>query len=794
MRAVTASLARVAKPRAGVAPRGRSASCPSRRGWRTSSQRVFSSSASDASAREDDAPPPQGVTRLPRERASHGPTYAFGAAGTPEAKGALRLRFLAFHGCGARFTVLLRDRPEPSEAGGDGFVAGELERVGGAGGGGDSGTALSWRFRSAARETKNDGGVREAGVAVPALDAFDGAALKRLALFDGDLGDRRMYAREDGERWSARRAAPSWPREILDALELNGGIAGADALVCVDGGYFLELMRVSAFPTPVLFPHGAWRLRGAGPGVGPRNENSFRAFAEAFRDDMSEPLDAVAALHAAARGALINAGVEVDFFSDDAAKTKTKRVSEVLAATPGRITGEIPSRGRANLGDAGGAAGLDAALDAVSDRVATVRFPDGPLGLGFAPYDWDEGTGAQVWEVDDGSVAARNGVVAGMTFRSMRLAESAETTSCSDASFEDIDAAFDAPRPIEVTFQAKAPNVERLYAVEMRAEHVAGGLQTKKTGGAAESAAEFREPGAAFAAATVWREARATVFVGDAGSGTPPHHDIVAQIELCHVMRGSKMLAAAPWGEPSDELLRRARPGDDDDDDDDEEDESLLTVPTHRALTEPERAILERTPELCVVHARPGGHGGLLLRRRALRRERRRRALRVRVPRRPHPRVRAHARRALRAAGPVLAGGAHGSRVLGAPHGAARADGGNARDGRGRRAARRRERRGARRGGEPAFALGRNRAGRRGGLGGAVPRSRAAHGRGARRGAVRRREGTFRDAFRGGVAGGAANDVFRVTVPRRFVLFNRRRIRSREVTQKKTRSRVLESS
>ena len=213
--------------------------------------------------------------------------------------------------------------------------------------------------------------------------------------------------------------------------------------------------------------------------------------------------------------------------------------------------------------------------------------------------------------MDDGSVAARNGVVAGMTFRSMRLAESAETTSCSETSFEDIDAAFDAPRPIEVTFQSKAPNVERLYAVEMRAEHVAGGLQTKKTeSSAAESAAEFREPGAAFAAATVWREARATVFVGDAGSGTPPHHDIVAQIELCHVMHGSKMLAAAPWGEPSDELLRRARPGDDDDDndddDDEEEDESLLTVPTHRALTEPERAILERTPELCVVHARPG--------------------------------------------------------------------------------------------------------------------------------------------------------------------------------------------
>ena len=92
----------------------------------------------------------------------------------------------------------------------------------------------------------------------------DGAALVALALFDEDLGSRRMYAREDTGKWSARRAAPSWPRHIINALDANGGVSGADALVCVDGGYFLELARLSAFPTPVLFPHGAWRLRGAG--------------------------------------------------------------------------------------------------------------------------------------------------------------------------------------------------------------------------------------------------------------------------------------------------------------------------------------------------------------------------------------------------------------------------------------------------------------------------------------------------------------------------------------------------
>ena len=328
--------------------------------------------------------------------------------------------------------------------------------------------------------------------------------------------------------------------------------------MCVDGGYFLELratLRVSRRRCCSRTARG--RLRGAGPGVGP--EGSFRAFAEAFRG-----VDAVAALRAAARGALRDAGV-----GDDASETtrasnsdfSSKIRNAVLAATPGRVTGEIPSRGRSNLGDAGGAAGLDAALDAVSDRVATVRFPDGPLGLGFAPYDWDEGTGAQVWEVDDGSIAARNGVVAGMTFRSMRLAESAETTSCSETSFEDIDAAFDAPRPIEVTFQSKAPNVERLYAVEMRAEHVAGGLQTKRPSQARPSPPRSSASRAPRSPRQRCGERRARRFVGDAGSGTPPHHDIVAQIELCHVMHGSKMLAAAPWGEPSDELLRRARPG-----------------------------------------------------------------------------------------------------------------------------------------------------------------------------------------------------------------------------------------
>ena len=44
-----------------------------------------------------------------------------------------------------------------------------------------------------------------------------------------------------------------------------------------------------------------------------------------------------------------------------------------------------------------------------------------------------------------------------------------------DESFEDIDALFDGPRPITVTFNSRVPDAERLYAVEMSAEDVMAG-------------------------------------------------------------------------------------------------------------------------------------------------------------------------------------------------------------------------------------------------------------------------------------------------------------------------------
>ena len=487
---------------------------------------------------------------LPRLEPRDGPSYAVDVGGGAVA----HLRFLAFHGCGSRFSVLWK--ADASDEGG-GFDAGELERL-----------SATWRVRTAAGSS----------AALDALEGFDGDDVKRLALRDDDLGARRLYDASDPS-WSAARAAPTWPARLLAALDAGGGSAGDDALVCVDGGYFLELVRLSAFPTPVLFPHGAWRLDGLGPGA-----PDFHALAAAC-----DGVGAVQALEAARLGG-----------GDDAR---------------GRLTADVPGRGRADIGGAGGRAGVGAALDATRDRRVEVTFGHGPLGLGFAPMNWETGTGAQVWEVDEDSAASVAGVAPGMAF------ERVDGADVRDETFQHIDALFDGPRPITVTFNARVPGAERLYAVEMSAEDVMAGLADAKSKSKSSDAKSsprayaYVEPAKIFddVAAVVWREEPSSVFFGDPGSVTVAHHDIVGQIELCHVLSGHKILAAAPWGASSDALLaaaRRASRADADDEDDDEDDDeeiegSTLGVPTHRRLTEDEASMVTH-PGLCVVSARPG--------------------------------------------------------------------------------------------------------------------------------------------------------------------------------------------
>jgi hypothetical protein len=471
------------------------------------------------------------VRPLPRLEPRDGPSYAVDVGGGAVA----HLRFLAFHGCGSRFSVLWK--ADASDEGG-GFDAGELERL-----------SATWRVRTAAGSS----------AALDALEGFDGDDVKRLALRDDDLGARRLYDASDPS-WSAARAAPTWPARLLAALDAGGGSVGDDAMVCVDGQYFLELVRLSAFPTPVLFPHGAWRLEGLGPGA-----PDFHALAAAC-----DGVGAVEALEAARRGG-----------GDE---------------SRGRLTADVPGRGRAQIGGAGGRAGVGAALDATTDRRVQVTFGHGPLGLGFAPMHWETGTGAQAWEVDEDSAASDAGVAPGMAF------ERVDGADVRDESFEDIDALFDGPRPITVTFNSRVPGAERLYAVEMSAEDVMAGLAAS-----ADAETRYVEPAKIFddVAAVVWREEPSSVFFGDPGSVTVAHHDIVGQIELCHVLSGHKILAAAPWGASSDALLAVARRAEEEEDDDEEIEGSTLGVPTHRRLTEDETSMVTH-PSLCVVSARPG--------------------------------------------------------------------------------------------------------------------------------------------------------------------------------------------
>lgn len=552
MRAAAASVARAVRLRKQVSRRDVAGSVWSRKqtSWREVAR--ASSNAQQASTSH-----PAGVVPIPiaRKHPADGPSYVVDDAGAV-------IRFLAFHGCGSRFTILYKRGEDSAE-----FDAAELELDCSL----DEGAPRqSWRLRTASGFAAN----------LRAFDPLDGDAVKRLALYDDDLSSKRLYSAADS-RWSARTAVPRWPAPTLDALDAGGGLLGADALVCVDGGYWIDVVRLGAFPTPVLFPHGAWRLEHLGPGA-----PDFHALA-----DLARGVDAASALEAAVAG-----GEESD--------------------APGRLTADGSGLGRGaarvSLGDVFGESRAINALDAARDRTYDVTFYDdepsraSPLGLTLAPLDWVRSSGAIAWEVDEGSAAEIAGVGEG------HAVVSVDGRDVSGMSFEDIDAMFDRPpgdlRPINVTFNSKQPGMERLYAVEMRAEDVARGLAKTR---ASSSGEDFREPGDVLddMAAVTWRETPATIFFGDPGSVTPAHHDIVGQIELCHVLSGQKILGIAPRGDDSDALLDLAR--EEDEEEESEEDEEYVPggetvgVPAHRDLDERELEMLE-SPRLSLVAARPG--------------------------------------------------------------------------------------------------------------------------------------------------------------------------------------------
>ena len=388
---------------------------------------------------------PAGVLPIPiaRKHPADGPSYVVDDAGAV-------IRFLAFHGCGSRFTILYKRGEDSAE-----FDAAELELDSSL----DEGAPRqSWRLRTASGFAAN----------LRAFDPLDGDAVKRLALYDDDLSSKRLYSAADS-RWSARTAAPM-ARTHARRVRRRRRSSRADALVCVDGGYWIDVVRLGAFPTPVLFPHGAWRLEHLGPGA-----PDFHALA-----DLARGVDAASALEAAVAG-----GEE----------------------SPGRLTADGSGLGRGaarvSLGDVFGESRAINALDAARDRTYDVTFYDdapsraSPLGLTLAPLDWVRSSGAIAWEVEEGSAAEIAGVGEG------HAVVSVDGRDVSGMSFEDIDAMFDRPpgdlRPINVTFNSKQPGMERLYAVEMRAEDVARGSRKRARRRPAKT---FANPGTS---STIWR-------------------------------------------------------------------------------------------------------------------------------------------------------------------------------------------------------------------------------------------------------------------------------------------------
>ena len=85
-----------------------------------------------------------------------------------------------------------------------------------------------------------------------------------------------------------------------------------------------------------------------------------------------------------------------------------------------------------------------------------------------------------------------------------------------------------------------AGRAERLYAAEMDAGATLAGLAAQSSGGGvAETDSRslgraFEPPGAALdgCPAVLWRENTAKLFVGDAGSATAPHVDVVGKVCL----------------------------------------------------------------------------------------------------------------------------------------------------------------------------------------------------------------------------------------------------------------------
>ena len=293
---------------------------------------------------------------------------------------------------------------------------------------------------------------------------------------------------------------------------------------------------------------------------------------------------------------------------------KTEAIDEVWGGA-GRLVGEFRDGQLAQVGE-GISEGL---LEAFGTGTIAVAFaPDEPMGLGLGPLDPRHGGwGLEVGEVEEEGAAYAAGVRDGMVLERL---EAPDYVSLSRESFGDILGEIDARRAAGDTLRAvfsTAVPVQRLYAVEMPAQASLAAIAATEgmvppvaasidAGGAVDTLLRGAQDGQD---GFLWRERTPRLFLGDAGSATCAHVDMVPQLEFAHALCGTKFLGVASHGATPSLLREHAAVassggeesrwgesedgGDGGDEDDEESDVFATRVPTDRPLQPHEVRLLE---------------------------------------------------------------------------------------------------------------------------------------------------------------------------------------------------------
>ena len=178
---------------------------------------------------------------------------------------------------------------------------------------------------------------------------------------------------------SLRAAAPHWPPSLLHSLETRR--LSSDGTIAFDAATFLELLATTPVDAPLLLPDAARKL-----GL----------------DGLARARDIAATVH--------HADLQETMLAR--ANEWERRVARArrrgsATTTGGRLIGHYPDGELIQMGSAL----ADGLRVAVGRGTLRATFPpDAPMGIGFGPLSLVESRGAEVGQVDAGSVAARQGV------------------------------------------------------------------------------------------------------------------------------------------------------------------------------------------------------------------------------------------------------------------------------------------------------------------------------------------------------------------------------------------------